>query len=91
MMDTATQTFIPPHLQAKHVPEDTILEIISRGTMVRDLGGVTYHTELTFTWDIQEQMPNFPSKVVLAKLRALKKRGIIDGCDCGCRGDWHPE
>jgi hypothetical protein len=23
-----------------------------------------------------------------AKLKSMLERGLIDGCDCGCRGDW---
>lgn len=29
-----------------------------------------------------------PPKVVAAKLSRLLKRGLLSGCDCGCRGDW---
>lgn len=29
-----------------------------------------------------------PEKVLQAKLRGMYKRKIIDGCACGCRGDW---
>lgn len=29
-----------------------------------------------------------PQKVLLAKLRAMEKKGLIEGCACGCRGDW---
>lgn len=29
-----------------------------------------------------------PPKVLLAKLRAMARKGLIDGCGCGCRGDW---
>lgn len=29
-----------------------------------------------------------PDKVVLAKARRLIRRGLMDGCDCGCRGDF---
>lgn len=32
--------------------------------------------------------PNMPWKVVLAKARKLIRRKLIDGCDCGCRGDF---
>lgn len=39
-------------------------------------------------WDLDEAFPGFPSKIVLAKARQLMKRGLIDGCDCGCRGDF---
>lgn len=39
-------------------------------------------------WDLDKQFSAFPSKVVLAKCRQLMKRGLINGCDCGCRGDF---
>lgn len=39
-------------------------------------------------WRIREILNEFPPKVVLAKLRALTKRKVIDGCCCGCRGDF---
>jgi hypothetical protein len=29
-----------------------------------------------------------PEKVALAKMSALLKQGLVDGCGCGCRGDW---
>ena len=29
-----------------------------------------------------------PSKLVLAKMAKLIRRGVIDGCPCGCRGDF---
>lgn len=29
-----------------------------------------------------------PWKVVLAKFRRCAARGLVDGCGCGCRGDW---
>lgn len=32
--------------------------------------------------------PDAPEKVLLAKLRAMVRKGLIGGCGCGCRGDW---
>lgn len=32
--------------------------------------------------------PETPFKVRLAKMRGLVKRGLVDGCTCGCRGDF---
>lgn len=29
-----------------------------------------------------------PAKVVLAKLDSMIRRGLIEGCACGCRGDF---
>lgn len=39
-------------------------------------------------WDIQALLRSFPPKVVIAKARILIRRNIIDGCACGCRGDF---
>ncbi len=27
-------------------------------------------------------------KLILAKMKQLIKRGLVDGCACGCRGDF---
>lgn len=32
--------------------------------------------------------PHMPPKVVLAKARKLINRKLMDGCPCGCRGDF---
>ena len=32
--------------------------------------------------------PETPGKLALAKMRQLMKRGLVDGCACGCRGDF---
>lgn len=39
-------------------------------------------------WDIEEILPRWPTKVLQAKMSRLIQRGLIDGCDCGCRGDY---
>lgn len=35
-----------------------------------------------------QDVPGVPSKVVLAKAKRLINRKVIDGCPCGCRGDF---
>ncbi|MEV4454465.1 hypothetical protein [Microbispora sp. NPDC049633] len=40
-------------------------------------------------WDIEAAFPGVPRKVLLAKARRLIRRGVLDGCDCGCRGDFY--
>lgn len=64
-------------VQAKDVPEAEVLALMA-----------ARHPSWTQSWDLQEAFPRFPPKVLLAKMRALKKRGLVDGCGCGCRGDW---
>ncbi len=39
-------------------------------------------------WDIQDHLAQYPKKVVVGKLNRLIKRNVIDGCACGCRGDF---
>lgn len=39
-------------------------------------------------WDIWKQFEDFPSKLVSAKLYKLVRKGVLDGCCCGCRGDF---
>lgn len=41
--------------------------------------------------DVRHAMPNgfnIDEKLVLAKMRVLIKKGLVDGCPCGCRGDF---
>lgn len=38
-------------------------------------------------WEMEPLFPAMPAKVVAAKFRQLLKRGLLDGCPCGCRGD----
>lgn len=67
-------------IQAKHLDAGRMTSVIShieatehRWTMVRDLA---------------DALPEFPIKVILAKARKLIASGRIDGCACGCRGDF---
>lgn len=32
--------------------------------------------------------PGLPPKLYLSKMKSLVKRGLVGGCDCGCRGDF---
>lgn len=31
---------------------------------------------------------NLPDKLVMAKMNSLIRKGLVDGCPCGCRGDY---
>lgn len=41
-----------------------------------------------FTWNLECMLPVFPVELIRAKAGALIRRGLLDGCDCGCRGDF---
>lgn len=34
-------------------------------------------------------MPGLDYRLRTAKMASLKRLGLVDGCECGCRGDWH--
>lgn len=72
--------------QAKDVPEDVILRVLNE-----EPGRWHTHRRSMFMASLPEissELAAFPEKVLLAKLRGMLKRGVIDGCGCGCRGDW---
>lgn len=46
------------------------------------------HPEHVDDYTVPHEYPGLPDKVVLAKARQLLKASIIDGCPCGCRGDY---
>ncbi|MGW5477688.1 hypothetical protein [Streptomyces sp. NPDC004008] len=45
-------------------------------------------------WHVQEQLETvlgpLPGNLFMAKARKLIAARKMGGCDCGCRGDWHP-
>ncbi|UTN93278.1 hypothetical protein SEA_SUNFLOWER1121_86 [Mycobacterium Phage Sunflower1121] len=54
-----------------------------RGDVNRVLGGLALDDAAP-----SDEVPGVPWKVVLAKFRRCAGRGLVEGCDCGCRGDW---
>lgn len=38
---------------------------------------------------VEEAMPKgTPERLQIAKMKTLVRKGLVDGCGCGCRGDW---
>jgi hypothetical protein len=76
-------------MQAKDIPEAPIMEFLGKLAPYQAAG---WHNltprEGCCPTVIDAMPPGTPQKVALAKMRALIKRGLIDGCACGCRGDF---
>lgn len=87
--------------QAKDIPDARALEAVLK-CMDHPLTGLAflpYSTKEVMQgywhgpaniWDVTKEL-GLPDKVVLAKMRALERRGLIGGpgcCTCGCRGDF---
>lgn len=69
-------------MQAKDITDETMLTALAA---TRGRNGVPQWSSL---WDVQRHMSTIPGKVVLAKLRSMIRRKVIEGCACGCRGDF---
>ena len=71
-------------LQCKDIPTRPILEF---------LAGLDRPANWCFRneQDVRNAMPdgfNLPDNLVHAKMRNLIYKGLVDGCTCGCRGDF---
>src|SRR5260221_371501 len=70
----------------KDIPDQPVLDFIAAQ------GGkwCTWNGDGSVMPNVAVAMPEgVPAKVVLAKMRRLIKRGLVEGCICGCRGDFH--
>ncbi|KKB99462.1 hypothetical protein [Mycolicibacter arupensis] len=94
----ASQPDPPNYRHARDIPDVVFLAAVSccqdpmpggdwywalRDDVTRVLGGLDRNAPVR-----SDEVPGVPWKVVLAKFRRVKKRGLVDGCDCGCRGDF---
>lgn len=71
--------------QAKHIEDRNLLRIIR---LLHKAERARHPYGDVSRWDIIELLRPVPWKVVQAKLTALERRGLIDGCasGCTCRG-----
>lgn len=67
-------------MQAKDIPDEAFL------------AAVRVVNEVERRWalygDLMSTFPGIPYKVLRAKADRLIRRGLLDGCACGCRGDF---
>lgn len=69
-------------VQAKHIADTDALDAVRRCGAAQPSGWAVL-------LDVQAVLSAFPPKVVRAKLAALVRRGVLNGCACGCRGDFY--
>lgn len=79
-------------MQSKDIPERPILEFLLENkepSSSNQFTGWATAFGREYENSIQRAMPEWVnSKLVLAKMRSLIKRKLVDGCACGCRGDF---
>ncbi|AFN37773.1 hypothetical protein FGG44_gp85 [Mycobacterium phage MacnCheese] len=84
----------PNYQHARDIPDVRMLRAIDdaqrvmygvamRSDVTRILGGLAPDAPVP-----SDEVPGVPWRLVLAKFRRVAGRGLADGCDCGCRGDW---
>lgn len=66
--------------QAKDVGDAEFLAVVDRLA--------TTDRPWVMRWQVEDEYPDLPWKVLLAKARTLIRRGLLGGCACGCRGDY---
>ena len=78
-------------MKCSDIPDKPILEFIMKHNDI----GKTKNLVGWCNWyfgderDVHHVFPDgVDDNLLLAKMRGLMKRGLIDGCDCGCRGDY---
>lgn len=95
---TAAEPDAPSFRNARDISDLTFLRAVARcqdpipgggwywamrDDVTRVLGGLAPDANVS-----GYEVPGVPWKVVLAKFRRVKGRGLVGGCDCGCRGDF---
>jgi len=75
--------------QCKDIPDLPILEFIASHNGEWCFNHYVCRPEHQHERSVGRAMPpGTVSKLALAKMRVLHRRGLVDGCPCGCRGDW---
>ena len=70
-------------MQCKDIPDEPVLRFLAQRP------GVWHNCYFGDDRDVRQAMPSgLPDKLVLGKMRMLMRRGLVSGCDCGCRGDF---
>lgn len=70
-------------MQCKDIPDVPILHFLAKQSRWSTHGeGYSMPT-------VQNAMPSgTPVKLQVAKMKMLVRRKLVNGCGCGCRGDW---
>lgn len=77
-------------IQAKHISEIPILEFLEGLNGTWATWFPVKNEDGSFSKNsVMNAVPSgTPEKVILSKMRSLIRRGLVDGCGCGCRGDF---
>lgn len=83
-------------MQCKDIPDAPVLRFLEALPWEGD-GRFRWQRTGTWFWSddykpensvLNAMPPGTAEKLGLAKMRMLMRRGLVDGCPCGCRGDF---
>ena len=69
-------------MKASDISDERIMQAVKE---TQGICGVPHWSSL---YQINENLKEFPEKVILAKLKSMVKKKKLKGCTCGCRGDF---
>ena len=72
-------------LQCKDIPTLPILKYVAEHG---GIGLVWWEAGWEGERSVRNVMPPVNDRLALAKMRNLIANGLVDGCSCGCRGDF---
>lgn len=77
-------------MQCKDIPTEPILRFVAiYGGVGCNWFGFNENTDWLNERSVRHAMPpNLPDKLVHAKMNQLISKGLVEGCPCGCRGDY---
>lgn len=74
-------------MQCKDIPDEVFLEAVRRSPGTPNCG---WRTRWNVREVLEQEVGPVPENLFMAKARRLIARGLMDGCACGCRGDFVP-
>jgi hypothetical protein len=77
-------------MQCKDIPDEVFLDAVRRtagvgGSFAPEAWRMRWHVEA----ELEKETGPIPERLLLAKAKKLTLRGLLGGCYCGCRGDYH--
>lgn len=74
-------------IQCKHIDDARILTFLADNkgpaNWYCEKDGTPYHNSVAISVPF-----GTPQKLLLKKMEMMVRRGVVDGCACGCRGDF---
>jgi hypothetical protein len=72
-------------MQCKDIPDEVFLDAVRRAGKPG-----SWRMRWNVQTELEKALGPIPENLLLAKARKLMAAGKMGGCDCGCRGDYHP-